>query len=356
MISMMSWIYIPATIATPTTVTDTYVSDTSDSWWAGAASGNIDGSGYIVPPSDAVWSDAVLCWVHPNWNPNLNPADRKAKLFASPSADWIWKAYQVTTGESYTGDIAFFKKEIDIPDNAFNIEADLFIITADNAYYFYVNNPSWSGLPNGGPANFVSGYDPTNFYYTADGTHQSGGTNSVPYETLGNLYPLEACTGSQAPDIWSTIELYDITSLLSAGQNWLQIVAINEHAPPTGPTSNPAGLVYKVEVTYELATIEKTVSPDEGYLGDILTVTLDVEVPTELTMTVEDVLPSFLGYVLGTFMVDSTSVTPTVADGVISTEVGEGDHTITFDVIIDSVEATIETGTNWAYLIYDTCS
>jgi len=232
-------------------VTDYYVSDTTDLWWSGANSGHIV-SGYIVPPSDAVWSPAVLCWEHSSWNPNLYPADRKTKLFETPSADWIWKSYQITTGESYTGDIVFFKKQIDIPECASSITADLFIITADNAYYFYVNNPSWSGIPDGGPANFVSGYGPTNFYYTADGTHKSGGTNSVSYETIGNLYPLEACTGAQASDIWSSIELYDITLLLDTGENWLQIVAVNEHAPPTGPTTNPAGLIYKLVVSYEV--------------------------------------------------------------------------------------------------------
>lgn len=243
---------IPSIVSAPT-VTDIYVSDTSDLWWSGATSSDIDGSNYIVPPSDAVWSSAVLCWVHSNWNPSLTPADRKAKLFESPSANWIWKSYQITTGESYTGDIVFFKKQIDIPAGAFNIQADLFVITADNAYYFYVNNPSWSGTPDGAPQNFVPGYGPTNFYYTADGTDKSGGTNSVPYETVGNLYPLEACTGSQAPDIWSTIELWDITPCLHTGENWLQIVAINEHAPPTGPTNNPAGLIYKLVVNYEEA-------------------------------------------------------------------------------------------------------
>ena len=351
--SMLSMAF-NVTPASATTLTDVYVSDTDDSWWAGATSGNIDGSGYIVPPNDAVWSSAVFCWEHSSWNPTLNPAGLKAKLFASPSADWIWKASQVTTGESYTGDIAFFKKQINIPDNAFNIQAQLFVITADNVYYFYVND-DWSGTPVG-IANFAPGYGPTSFYYVADGTDKSGGDNSVPYETLGNLYPLEASMGwpQAGNEQWWNIEQWSIGSL-QQGVNWLQIVAINEHAPPGGSGEiNPAGLIYKVEVTYELATIEKTVEPDSGYLGDIITVTLTVEVPTGLTMTVEDVLPNFLGYVPGTFMVDSVSVTPTIADGVISTEVSEGDHTITFDVIIDSVEATIETGTNWAYLKYDT--
>jgi len=354
MISTMSFVFTPATFATPTVITETYVSDTGDLCWSGATGDNIV-EGYIVPPEEAVWSFAVECWVHPNWNTMLNPADLKAKLFEEPSAAWIWKAYQVTEGESYTGDIVFFKKLIDIPENAFNIEADLFIITADNAYYFYVND-GWSGTPDG-IANFATGYDATNFYYVSDGeTNLGGGTNSVPYETVGNLYPLDVAVPTDVT-YWSSIESWDISGLLERGENWLQIVAINEHAPPQGVTNNPAGLIYKVEVTYELVegTIEKTVEPDSGGLGDVLTVTLDVEVSHTVPVLVEDVLPSFLTYIPGTFMVNGVSVVPTVVDGVISTTVeGEFAYEIAFDMIIDSVEATVDTGENWAYLYYDT--
>jgi len=335
-----------------TAVTDVYVSDESDLWWSGATQARIDVSGYIIPP-DGTWQSAVFCWEHPSWNGMLNPADRKAKLFETPSADWIWKAYEVTTGESYTGDIVFFKKLISIPDNAFNIEADFFVITADNVYYFYVND-GWSGEPDG-KANFAPGYGPTSFYYVADGTDKSGGTNSVPYETVGNLYPLEASMGwPQAGDEqWWNIELWGISDSLHTGDNWLQIVAINEHAPPSDGETNPAGLIYKVEVTYELATIEKTLSSSEGELGDVVTVTLDVEVPTGYTMTVKDEFPSELSYVPGTFMVDGNPVTPTVADGVISTSIGEGDHVITFGLrVMKAYACTDKTVTNTAKLYH----
>ena len=39
--------------------TDVYKSDTTDMWWSGATSIDIDGSGYIIPPSSG-WSSAVL--------------------------------------------------------------------------------------------------------------------------------------------------------------------------------------------------------------------------------------------------------------------------------------------------------
>jgi len=97
--------------------------------------------------------------------------------------------------------------------------------------------------------------------------------------------------------------------------------------------------------------IVKGVSESEVYLGDIITVTLDVEVPAGPNMTVEDPLPGFLEYISGTFEVDGVSVTPTVDHGVISTtELDAGTHTITFNVTVDSVEATNITDENCAYL------
>jgi len=238
----------------PISHTDTYKSDTTDLWWSGANSGHIDVSNYIVPPGDASWTQASLCWVHSSWNSMLNPADRKAALFAAPSAQWIWgpvvpPANKVTLASSYTGEIVFFKEEINIPADAFDISASMLIVTADNAYYFYVND-GWSGTPDG-KAGFVGAYGPTNFYYTSDGVNNlGGGRNSVPYETAGNLYPKDAAIDTSS-GAWSSIEQWNIAGLLQIGQNWLQIVAINEHADPYTPENNPAGLIYKVQVTYK---------------------------------------------------------------------------------------------------------
>jgi hypothetical protein len=109
----------------------------------------------------------------------------------------------------------------------------------------------------------------------------------------------------------------------------------------------------EVDAVAAIGSIDKTVVPDYGDLGDILTVTLNVGVPAGLTMEVEDHLPNFLQYLLGTFEVDGLPVIPTVENGVISTIVGPGDHTITFDVIVDSVEEMPVTDTNWAYLKYN---
>ena len=248
-------IVMPSVTAFNITQTDVYKSDTADLWWSGANSGNIDGLGYIVPPGAATWGNSKYCWEHSTWNSYLTPPDRKAQLFSSPAADWIWGPVvgaenKVTTASSYTGEMVFFKKKIDIPPLAFDINADLFVITADNAYYFYIND-DWSGTPDG-IAGFMAGFNPTNFYYTSDGINNlGGGTNSVAYEIIGNVYPLNAGIETNT-GAWSSIELYDVSSLLHTGVNWLQIVAINEHAPPELPENNPAGLIYKVVVEYKL--------------------------------------------------------------------------------------------------------
>jgi len=326
MISVFAALPIPAYAPSALPHADTYKSDTSDYWWAGAAQANIDGSGYIVPPNDAVWSPAVFCWEHSSWNKNLNPLDYKNKLLEAPAADWIWKTYQVTLYESYTGDIVFFKKDIDIPADAYDIQADLLIMTSDNAYYFYVND-DWSGTPKG-IASFISGYNPTNFYYIADGTnHNPSGTNSVPYETLGNLYPYDAAINT-AQSEWASIEKWSITSLLHTGENWLQIVSINEHAPPQGVTSNPAGLIYKVVVSYKTPL----------YILTVLTNPLDLEpVPitdpvgsppgtyspgTVVTVTAQDVD----GYIFVYWDIDGTA--QDVGDIDITVTMNE-DHTVT---------------------------
>ena len=70
--------------------TDTYKSDTTDLWWSGANSSEIDGLGYIIPPGAATWNNSNYCWEHSTWNSMLNPPDRKAELFSAPAADWIW--------------------------------------------------------------------------------------------------------------------------------------------------------------------------------------------------------------------------------------------------------------------------
>jgi len=291
--------------------TITLVSDLSDLWWNGANSSHVS-AGYISPPSSAVWSNAVLAnWgiVPGAWNPQLTPAGYKSILFAAPSASWIWRVNPLPDGETYTGDIVFFKKSFTIPAGASILSAYLYI-TVDNGYYVYVNNPGWSGtgglFRSPGNDGFESGYDPTNFYYVADGSHKSGGTSSVAYEQLGRLYPLEASVERDLPPpattgYWQSIERYDISSRVVSGVNWLQVVAINEHAPPT-LTGNPAGLIYKAVIVYEVFEADLQITktgPREGTVGETITYTITVKNNGPDTARNVVVTDSLLGQIYG---------------------------------------------------------
>ena len=235
-------------------------------WWSGAMKGNINGAGYVVP-GWCPWYQAVDAWepfggVDPSyWDQNLVPAGCAAEL---ANSDWIWKSYRVSNAESYTGDIVFFKDTLCLPRNAFNINAGL-CITTDNAYYFYLND-DWSGTPMG-MAGFTPGYGPTNFYYVSDKVNNlGGGTNSVPYETLNKVYPKDAAISSDQAE-WSSIEFYDLSADMRPGTNCLQIVAVNEHAPPETSDQNPAGLIYKLQACYSYVDKCETAWASSGNVG-----------------------------------------------------------------------------------------
>jgi hypothetical protein len=209
--------------------TDVYVSDSSDLWWSGAQANVHNTSGYIVPDLEVEWSPAIYTWEHPNWWDYLEAND-----FQENGADWIWKSYRLSKEDKAEGDIVFFTKEFDIPLDTEISSAEL-TVTVDNGYYFYVNNPTWEGDPIAS-SGFAPGYDETNFYTSIDGILRPS-EDSVP------------------PDMttWSTIETYDLTDIVVPGSNVLQIVAINHNPPPKShhQSSNRAGLIYKLEVTYD---------------------------------------------------------------------------------------------------------
>jgi hypothetical protein len=209
--------------------TDVYVSDESDLRWSGALEGGTL-EGYIIPSLDlADWSDAIYTWEHPNWWDYLEEND-----FVENGADWIWKSYRLSKEDKAEGDIVFFQKDFDIPLDT-EISSVTLTMTVDNGYYFYVNNPDWTGEPVNS-SGFATGYDATNFYTSVDGILRPS-EDSVP------------------PDMttWSTIEEHDITDIVVPGLNTLQIVAINHNPPPKShhQSSNRAGLIYKLEVTYD---------------------------------------------------------------------------------------------------------
>ena len=186
--------------------TDVYVSDTSDQCWSGASTDNIQ-SGFIVPPNLG-WSSAVETWEHPNWWDYIEEND-----FEEYGADWIWESYRLSKNDKANGDIVFFTKTFELPEET-EVSSATLSITVDNAYYFYLND-DWSDsfIEKDG---FADGYDPSNFYYEDED---------------GYLYPKEE---SVPPDMtsWSTVEHWDVTDYVIPGTNVLQIVAINHNPPP----------------------------------------------------------------------------------------------------------------------------
>ena len=83
-----------------------------------------------------------------------------------------------------------------------------------------------------------------------------------------------------------------------------------------------------------LNTLNKTLDPVRGGLGDVVNVTIDVNVTAEDgAVTVNDTLPSEFTYIVGTFTVNGTSATPTVEKQEISYAIEDlGLYTIEFDV------------------------
>ena len=85
-------------------------------------------------------------------------------------------------------------------------------------------------------------------------------------------------------------------------------------------------------------TIDKMM-PSDANLGDVLTVTIDVNNTDVNNITVQDFLPGSLELIPGTFEIDDMPATPVVNKNTITTEVGTGVHQIVFEVQVVEVEA-----------------
>ncbi len=87
-------------------------------------------------------------------------------------------------------------------------------------------------------------------------------------------------------------------------------------------------------------TIDKTLSVSEGELGDMITVTINVNNPNAYTVIVVDTLPKGFHFIEGTFTVDGAPATPTIDDHKIEYTFTEtGPHVIEFDVKIDEAKS-----------------
>lgn len=252
MILTALWTFLPAGFATAGVITEIYISDDAGVTLAmDDAINTTTGQPHYGP---TVWQPAVYAWGPPDgsgdaWNQFLHPGDYKAELLAG-GANWIWKpthssglllpdgrtVYNVTDEEAFTGDIVKFRRSFAIPSDALNLKGTL-VMAADNGFYMYVNK-DFTGAPFA-QGNFYDDYNYTNFRNPATGFPIEGSVempNTPPYP-------------------WSMIHLIDVSSELATGVNTLEIVAINEYGPPSNPSTpdyNPAGVIYKLTVEYEL--------------------------------------------------------------------------------------------------------
>jgi len=242
---------IAAVGTTMTVVSDT---DTMVTWSTGG----------IMSPQKA-----KLAWVHSNWWTQVD----KSYKFRPSGAKWIWESYWVVN--TIAGDIVYFEKTFFIPGGP---TGGILYITCDNGYEAYLNGES-IGSAQLGPD-----------WETSNLTQSYVNTNN-----------------------WQSVESWDITSVVQPGENVLFIKAANEYMGPLdgqskGTTySNPAGLIFEVEITYRQVpsiAIEKS-GPDYAHEGDTITYTYtvtndgdfplsDVTVTDSLGMAAKPVLDSHI--------------------------------------------------------------
>ena len=147
------------------------------------------------------WQSAVACWIHPSW-PTIT------------GATWIWRTQYTDPASEYAnvphhedGDYWTFLRTFTIPEDAYGFSGLLTTITADNAYAIYINGA----------------------YIGGDGALSKNGPDYLE---------------------WSSVETYyDFT--LQPGENEIKIYAVNFFSSGTY-SSNPAGLIYKLVVSYEM--------------------------------------------------------------------------------------------------------
>ncbi|MCX8189691.1 MAG: putative metal-binding motif-containing protein [Candidatus Diapherotrites archaeon] len=163
-----------------------------------------------IDSSDWVTSKAaVLTWVHSSW-PTI------------PNASWISSAYN--TEDPINDSWRLFEREFELPVCAINLSGKL-SITSDNAEEAYLNGA-------------LIGHD---------------GEIDGPF------------TDDQE---WNTVWDYPLTGL-QPGKNKLQVIVRNYAMAGSTPQTNPTGLIYKAEISYEeLPLVTCYADNDEDGFGD----------------------------------------------------------------------------------------
>ncbi len=211
----------------------------------------------IDGPNDAAWQANSL------WDQNLT-----GHTF-SASADWIWDSYRVVN--PIAGDVIDFQKTFYIA--GFPSSGTLYI-TADNGYEVWVNG-NGAAAPGGKSAQVGAGWR------TSDLTQSYVDANN-----------------------WQSVESWDISGDLQPGWNTIDIYAANEQMNGATPSSNPGGLIFEIDIEYDVPDIEKvlvssdpTLTPDTNSNGidelpinTTTTFTMDITVTNSTPGTLTNIL------------------------------------------------------------------
>jgi hypothetical protein len=146
---------------------------------------------------------SVLAWTHSSWAP-----------YGVAGAEWISSSYYTENTDYNTWRL--FTRSFTFPANATNISGTL-TMNCDNAQLVYLND-LYVGEDTYAPGTKIYG-DPV--------------PPSGPYHG------------------WSSVESWDVSSELIAGNNELWTMTRN-YAWSGGPTANPTGLIYKLCYEYDI--------------------------------------------------------------------------------------------------------
>jgi serine protease AprX len=148
----------------------------------------------LVRGQEVNWTPAIPCWRHPNWyQPNMNDITQ--------GVIWIWSSYWVTQEEAQKGAIRIFRKIFDLRGTGKIVSGEM-KVAADNRAIAILNG-------------------------------------AIVKEKIG----------------FQTLSKVDVTKhLIEEDVNELKFIVFNRAGSPkimplTEPRSNPAGLIYKLELT-----------------------------------------------------------------------------------------------------------
>jgi hypothetical protein len=171
---------------------------------------------------------SVLAWVHSAWAPYGVAGAEWISSNSGNSVEQNGKTRYYTENTDHNT-WRLFTRSFTLPDDAINVNGTL-TMNCDNAEEVYLNG------------SFVGDGSPAVVYSPPDGTPppNSGGQHG-----------------------WNSVESWDISSELSAGNNELWTMTRN-YAWSGGPTANPTGLIYKLCYEYDVVTTTGTGWADGG--------------------------------------------------------------------------------------------